>query len=608
MLPRIEVWSSLACASGVALGALRWLSARTEVTWDDLVVSERLTVQCVLDAAASAVRVHRVLVLHTPSGTEEYRIVRVSLSSTEPVLTIVAEGILTDLTRGSTLLYQRIGGRMSWTPAIAPDTPSGLLATWVVPFAPSYVALGTVEPTTVCWPSSLTGTPLAAARSIAEAARLASGVDVGLRLRRNGTTNYLLDLVDVNASAATVRLRTGQRTGRLVRQDEAAGQVTRAIPMGRDGRGIGDNWWRITAVGTNAYLEIVDILGSSDSPILEDGALTGAAVRVHDAATLYPITGSVAASKRLEMNPTPASPVGKYCTIVTSAGEELGWIDAPSAQSDYGVVLGTVSRPVSGLTNWVMNGDMADWSGSRPAGWGGTGSGPTKITSVGDWETGGQSARYKDISFVSVVAPGINLRCAAGSIITQVARVRVDATGSHFVRFRHPITSANEDVLFDSSWTDLGVWVSIVRQYSVPTSGLYGIGDVGLHASGTGTTYLDHVMAYVDQQGVQPSGYVRGSGGATLWLAGVQALRTASAPRVRYDVEVADLAAPGVTAPGAPATLVIGGPIELLDGARGWAITTRVRRIARSWETGQVQIDVATVAPGLAALLGSSGA
>lgn len=599
MRPRVEVWTDLACRSGQALLALPWLTLRVESVIEDVVALDRVVLTCPASSEIrSALVPGRVLVVQGTTALET-RIVEVQEATDDATLTVRADDLLLDLACRDQMVFQRVGGRVVWSPAVAPATPSTLLSTWVLAYAPSWMALGTVTPTTVSAPSSVAGTPLAAARAITAAARLTSGLPVVLRLRRNGTTDYRLDLIEVGASAPVVQARTGLNLQRALRTLSRSGQITRAVALGQDGRGLGDNWWTITAVSTNSYVEIADPTGRGALPIVEDGALTGLSARVHDAATLYPITGTTAASNRLSMNPTPASPVGKWLTIVTSAGEEVPWLDAPTAQANWGIVLGTVSRTLPGRTNWIINGDLADWTGARPAGWGGTGTAPTKVTSAGDWETGGQSARYTDIAFASLSYTGRSVRCAAGTVITVGARVRVDnPAGGQYLRVMNPLTSLSEDIPFDSTFPDVGVWVYVTRQYYVTTAGSYSVGVVALHSDGTGTVLLDHAVAFVGGSDL-PTGYVAGSGGATLWGAAVQALRTQGETTVRLEVRMADLQPPDSETPSPQQSLVLGGAIRLVDAERGWTVVTRVVRLLRHWETGLVDLEVAVRADAL---------
>lgn len=113
-------------------------------------------------------------------------------------------------------------------------TPSAALTAFVfgTPDCPTWIALGTVTPTVKISISGEFATPLAIAIQIRDAVR-AKGIACELRLRRNGTTQYLLDLVtSVGSSAAVPEIRAAKQLIDYAYQHDTTKQATRIIPRG----------------------------------------------------------------------------------------------------------------------------------------------------------------------------------------------------------------------------------------------------------------------------------------------------------------------------------------------------------------------------------------
>ena len=547
LVRRIEVWDKLACqASPAGLGAVDWIGGTIDETFEGLARIQRLTLT-VPDATyyAGQLLEGRILrVLYVDGTFDEFRIsARRDGGGRAGIVEITAQDILLDLAEQLTKVTTTVAGKAVYTSPAVAAAMTDSIDDWVLPYAPTYFARGTVTPTALAPPTEVGGMPLEVALALLAATNLAAGATYELQARRNGTTNYLLDVVAVGATAATAYLRSGLNLIEPPDRERARReQTTRGYILGTDNRGIGDAHWVVTAVSANVYIEIAPIDGEATNPIIADDVFNGThSVYVAGVVTAYPITDTERATKRLHMNPTPASPVGKWVRIAVSGGNEVSYLDSPADQATYGVIVGDLTSQRTGRTNFTPKADAADWTGARPAGWTGGGTAPTKVTTAGDWETAGWSQRYASVASASTISPSALRYYTAGEVCTTMARIRVDNTipGAHLLRFGNPNTGLAEDVLLDATFTEIGVWVYVVKQWPLLTSKLVNQ-TVGLHTGpGGGTTLFDHVLTVAGAD--VPLRFIRHSEAALLWLELIRHMETNGSPVLSIGARPADL-------------------------------------------------------------------
>lgn len=162
---------------------------------------------------------------------------------------------------------------------ITESSASSILSTYVIPACPTYVTLGTVDPTYVIPSLSVSRlTPGAMALLVRDTLRTVD-VSCELRLRRNGTTDYKLDLVtQVGSSAATPIFHPGNSLVTLREKSDPTLQATRALIKGGSAPdGLPGIWgrsrWKVSAV-VGTVVTLVDRNGGS-SPIAFDNQLVG---------------------------------------------------------------------------------------------------------------------------------------------------------------------------------------------------------------------------------------------------------------------------------------------------------------------------------------------
>lgn len=162
---------------------------------------------------------------------------------------------------------------------IAERTATSILTDYLIPNVPSYIALGTVEPTNIIPALSVNRlTPWALALAVRDELR-SMDVPCELQLRSNGTTNYLLDLVtQVGASASIPVFHPDVSLLSLIRSENATLQATRLFvnggtaPDGFPGV-LGRARWR-GAAPSGLVIALTDRNGGA-SPIAFDGQWVG---------------------------------------------------------------------------------------------------------------------------------------------------------------------------------------------------------------------------------------------------------------------------------------------------------------------------------------------
>lgn len=582
-LLRVEVWSELQWNSGTALSVLAGVTVcQTQERFEGIVVVGLLTVRCPMTAAAlTDCLPRRVLRLVFEDATwEEYRIVEVVDSTGEDgVATISARSPIYDLAERNTLLSETVSPAINLAYADV-DTVSNLL-TAILGFAPAYFALGTVTPTATVSASYDKSTALAGAIAVVEAANALTGTTYELSaVPDGGSSKYDLTCTVYNSAAAVPDIRTGKNLRGCVRTRTSRGQTTRVYPIGSEGGHIGDNWWKVTAVTLNTHIEVQDINGGL-SPLLAADALNNLYV-VDDADTAHQITDSVVVdtlTARLLMASTTNIAVGDWVRIaLNSSKDALTYLDDAAAQASYGIQVGVPTLRTPSHTNWVKNGDLADWTGANPTDWTNATASPTKVTTAGYWLTGGQSARYQNSSGQLYQDRTVYMR--AGDWLTYTAWLRIDDFGAGYISFRNPQSGADDTYAFDGTvagLTQQSVWVSFSKSYQATSAGAKGCRVLFYGGGASCDVYLDAAQMSLTSSA---AAFTRHSGGATNWLAGLAHLRAYGTPPVSYRCRFLDLQRFNATVWPYDA-FVHGGTVNVTEPELGLVVSPRLVAITR---------------------------
>ncbi|MDB4906360.1 MAG: hypothetical protein JWO05_1144 [Gemmatimonadetes bacterium] len=270
---RCEIWSDLACASGVRLDFIPDVqSARATLAIESeesltLTLPDNSRIRPLLTSG----RVVRVVPLDDQATFTEWRIV----SATDAkglgpaVCTVQAQAVLIDLADAAFCVTFQSGGTPSFTIGAAGITPTQAVDTFVVAALAAegltWFTRGTIDPTVTIDLAGTWNSPLEVLRAIVSAVRKA-GVFCELRIRRNGAVDYKIDLLtQIGAGAVMPRLSLTRNLTALGHGPSRLEQVTRAIPKGTaDVAGleatIGRARWKVTNVnGGTKKLTLADL-------------------------------------------------------------------------------------------------------------------------------------------------------------------------------------------------------------------------------------------------------------------------------------------------------------------------------------------------------------
>lgn len=201
-----------------------------------------------------------------------------------------------DTTAGKGWVSDVSAGVRNFEYEITERTPSSILSTYVIPYCPSYVTLGTVDPTYVIPSFSVSRlTPGALALAVRDALR-AVDVSSEVRLRRNGTTDYKLDLVtEIGASGNTPVFHPSVSLLSLTQKSDPTLQATRVLVKGGTAPdGLPGIWgrarWRGAAPSGSAIV-LTDRNGGA-RPVAFDNQFVGMRLLRVKTGRTFPITAS----------------------------------------------------------------------------------------------------------------------------------------------------------------------------------------------------------------------------------------------------------------------------------------------------------------------------
>jgi hypothetical protein len=284
---RVEFWTKLQCQGGTRFGVLYAdrgdiIAASDIRAIDDqeslIVAFTRVDKSGATRGFLSSLAARSIVTVVWDDGSfDEWRVSLIDDSrGLNGPITVTANALLLDLAEGAD---SSTGKGLVSTTALClrtfDFTATSITATqawdtYVIPNCPSWVSRGTIDPTALI--AQLTWsrlTPLALAQQIRDQLRK-SNISCELRLRRNGTTDYKLDLVTQIGSTATVPLllpRSNLQS--LKRRIDASQQSTRLFVTGESdpsgSPGIpGRSRWVVTNVdGVNKKLTLADPSGGA---------------------------------------------------------------------------------------------------------------------------------------------------------------------------------------------------------------------------------------------------------------------------------------------------------------------------------------------------------
>lgn len=609
-LKRAELWSDLECVAGSRrLAALPGMLAAAEerevgeIHTLDLTVPYDAALWLLLDQADDQV-IRTIL----ESGTvAEWRIRVPTDERTEAgelTRELRCESILGDLLNNSGfLVFAQADGRALLHNELIQLTPAeqmgAVFATGVVP---SYVALGTVEPTDRIDMIYDWDTPWSAMKEIATLSR------GELELERNGAAGYIVHLRnEVNAALAAVRVRLGKNQLQIRRERDSRENPNRIYPRGAGDAGykadIGDTRWEVASVDqaglpSDEYRITFGAAVSAytalpQEPVWADGELVGTYLYCHhrqDAVAggpLSPTLEVVASTAPNEVivqgSMDTANPLDYAIFRADAAGNQLVYLDsiADGAGSEPIRAMLLDRQDVPAINNLALNPfaekwDDPNWYAGLPSQWLALDADDGSAPAISEY-TGSLYRRYGSSSAHVVAAAG-------GGILTPSTLVYPDPNRPNYscqvrlwvisgtVQVRLRTTQAAGEVYYpDASqpattelvgaWTEiLGIDPETVNFYDLRSGGgtvefntEFGLRQVTFY--GGWVNFVTEILAfggdaefYVDAYhiGNNPGGaptYVKGSYGQVLWRAAATAITEGetSGPSERLETSLIDL-------------------------------------------------------------------
>ena len=556
---RLEVWSTLQCAGGVRQLIVTDIVALTETRSipgeESLALTARFSV-----ALLSALAEWKVLrVVFDDDTFDEWRVAGITEGRGDDGASLVEVRALwptVDLASLGIITRTEIDGLVRPDFEMIGLSPAEHLTSFILPAltaaGATWFAAGTITPimpvdVVYAWTTPKEAIDLLAAQTGYE-----------FQLRKNGTTNYLIDLVaTIGGSAAMVHFRIGRNLTGIKRQRSAVELVSRVYPRGTNEDGIAATMararWKATAVDTALDdVTLADPVGG-DGPILFDDQLNGKYLR-RVSGTLDQILDCVAATQKIRVADASFYAVNDVIEFrATSGGADLVSLDSPAAVTLYGAPkVAVIDRPdIPATVNLCPNPAQRAWAGasSVPAdSWAKVGSCTvTKTTTATRWRTGNQSTRVETAADgvglevnAATIAPTTASPYFSGFISVQIAagRVRVELVVSDGVT-TWVIPSGTEQKAWSnvlSNWVDLQIaGIDLKALGTGATTVKIRIVQDG---SGTADFYVD--CAQITQSATQRP-FIEGAGGTRLWQEGNRVLEQQGTPSVRYDVEILDL-------------------------------------------------------------------
>lgn len=499
---RAEIWSNLQCAGGTRLSifpSVTSLRYKRAVTGGDQVEMSFPLVH--LPTGLAERRILRIV--FEENWWEEWRIITTKFQSDESEYTGFLTAMWPDADLASDVLVFReeTDGLISHNLEGLNLTPTQHINSLILPSLTAegltHFALGTIEGTgdpvdmTYDW-----DTPLSALRRLAELS------NTEFQLRKNGTTNYLIDLLNqIGSTAEVLDLRMGRNLNGVERMLESAEQATRLYPRGANVDGfnadIGDARWKVSAVTAGVDVTLDDPDGG-DSPIAFNDQFNGMYIRKTDG-SFQLINDTVASSSKLLVSSTTGIAVNDLVTIRrtnTGDGRRLTFLEHPVNKAYYGLISRRLDRDdLPPSENVIVNGSMKVYTtatNAAPDNW--TTCGGLASTNVdrsqtsGTWRHGGQSA------YVQAAGDGQGIETDYNTILPTTR----DPYVSGYVGLRLETSGAKVRVELIAAKSTTATITGTSRS----TSG--GVTTVTVTTSGAHGLLVGHK---VEQAGVTPTAY-----------------------------------------------------------------------------------------------------
>ena len=372
---KVELWTDWECAGGTAVGQLLVLDGTFSEALDN---TDGITLS-VLNDDRVTIALRQVLRVTDANGTvREYRVQSRGNNLSDARRSIKGLNVLADL--ATTGLVRTVSGTTTYAVG-GTGSPASLIDTYVLANlaadSVSWLGRGTVDST-----ASITLTAPASGWTRLEWLRaIANATGLELRLRRNGASSYLIDLLtSVGSTASTVPLAFGKQLLDVQDDDDDGDLATAVTVLGATASGattpygIGENAWTIgTISGAGPYwVPLADPAGGA-APIAfasQFGTASGsqAAYLLTNSATTVQITDSrITPDYAVSVAATAGLTAGNLVQLVAdTSATRLTELRAPNVSRLHRVDTG--ASTIGGPRNLVVNGNVSSWTNTTTLG------------------------------------------------------------------------------------------------------------------------------------------------------------------------------------------------------------------------------------------------
>jgi hypothetical protein len=576
---RIEIWTDVKANSGTHQATIASQDLFGAILEEDVNGVSIINIAFARDSIAwDSVENYRVLrVIDVEGEIAEFRITKPSDGRAKDggeIARIKGVGILNDL-RNGIVSRDEYNGAVTLYYTLLSLTRTELV-TLIVAAAPSYFAVGTIDGgnTKVQTFTFNFDTPLSALQELAEM----EGLE--LAVRRNGDTNYLVDLVvQIGSSATQPEFRYRKSLEGVTRDVDSSEMANRIYPAGAsDGvirLSVAEATWKVTTVVDTTTIEL------DGDPIYEDDVFNGKYLERVSDSSRFQITDSDATLQRVTTGAAHGLSVGDLVKFrIDTNGKRLTYVESLIQQAVYGLISGTSEETdLPMVDNLVSNPALSEWSGGLPVDWSAI-STPTIAENTNALYTmvGGSSAK------VTATADAQGIKTAAITIAPSDPHIFFSAFVSIFVESgqvemylehstegRFPLAGYAEAAVT----SEHNKFIDLIIAGKEWPAGTVTINVVAVN--GAATFYVD--AAQLTNTAAEYPFY-DGNAARTLWQRGLVALDERSIPLVSYDINTLDLYAMDSSLyPYDKVT--IGGNVLVEDEMLDYQVITRAIKVKR---------------------------
>jgi hypothetical protein len=362
IVKRIEIWDELECNSGAHKANIPQADLFKADLREKVDGEADLSIEIARESTAwTEIEELRILrVVYHDDSVQEYRITKPVESRGrrgEKTAQVQAESILMDLNTQGIVQRVEADGTVTLLYTYLSQTRDDLVD-HILADLPAHYAKGTIDDATTVVPTFTFDhdTPLKALRELAEVE------DRELAIRRNGSTDYKIDLLDQLGSAATTpEFRFAKNLLGIKREIDATEVGNRIYPGGgSDGAirlHVGKSRWEVTNVAG-----LVVTLGGN--PIYQDNHLIGFYVETPDGSK-WQIDDSDYTAQTVTLATGHTAQVGDliwFRELDGSIYRELAFVEDHVSQQTYGVMnMATEESDIPYVNNLAPNSAFREW-------------------------------------------------------------------------------------------------------------------------------------------------------------------------------------------------------------------------------------------------------